>query len=69
MSGWFGGSKPAPYTPPPPIPKVADEQVQAAGDAERRRQRAAAGRAATMLTRPGSQLGSASVGTKKLLGQ
>ena len=67
MSGLFGGGQKQPALPPP-TPSVAHEDVQAAGDAERRRQRAAAGRAATMLTRPGSQLEPAMVGTKKLLG-
>lgn len=71
MSGLFGGSKPSAPAPPPapkPPPAVDTEAVKAAGDSERKKQRAAAGRAATELTK-GKQLSSAEVGTKKLLGQ
>lgn len=47
-------------------PSEATPAVQAAADAERRRQRQAAGRASTMLT--DGMAGSANVGTTKLLG-
>ena len=63
MSGLFGGGRPS--TPSPP-PRVDTEGVQAAGDAERRRQRAAAGRGATMLS--GGLTSQANVGTSALLG-
>lgn len=62
------GSKPKTQVVPV-TPTVATPAVEAAADAERRRQRTASGRAATMLTTPGSA-GQASplVGTTKLLG-
>jgi hypothetical protein len=67
MGGIFKGPKKP--EPPKPPPSVDTEGVNAAADAERRRQRAASGRAATMLT-SGSGLGtSAPTGTKKLLGR
>lgn len=68
MSGLFG-SKPAPaaMTTPAAAPSVATPAVQAAADAERRRQRAATGRAATMLTDQ-SNYTAPTIGTTKLLG-
>lgn len=47
-------------------PTEADPAVMAAADAERRRQRMAAGQASTMLT--GGTAGTGPVGTTKLLG-
>lgn len=64
MSGLFGGDKPK---QPEPIPQVAHEEVQAAGDAERRKRRAAAGRASTLLV--SGQTTQANVGTAQLLGR
>lgn len=66
MSGLF-----SPKTPkaPEPAPTVATPDVQAAADAERRRQRTASGRASTMLTDPGTGTVGMSVGAKKLLGE
>lgn len=63
MSGLFGGGPK--YTPPP---TVSHESAQAAGTAERMRQRAARGQASTMLTGGSGVMGQANVGTKKLLG-
>lgn len=65
MSSLFGAKTPA---PPPPTPTVATPAVQAAGDAQRMRQRAASGRAATMLTSTEEQMRTPMTGTKKLLG-
>ena len=61
------GSKPKTPMAPAPTPSVATPAVEAAADAERRRQRTASGRAATMLT---NQEGSSApnIGTTKLLG-
>jgi len=61
----------SPKTPePPPIkPTVATPDVQAASMATRRRERAASGRAATMLTSSDEQSAAPMIGTKKLLGQ
>lgn len=69
MSKIFSSPKaPAPIAAPPAPPAVDTEGVQAAGDAERRRQRAAKGRASTMLTGGSGVTSEASVGTAKLLG-
>ena len=65
MSFLFGGSSPAPE--PKPIPTVQHEEVKAAGDAARRRSRAASGRASTMLTSGG--LGDLKTAAVKLLGR
>lgn len=63
--------------PTPPTaadtPSVATPNVQAAAQAQRRRERTASGRAATMLSGSGgmsggSSGGSANIGTSKLLG-
>lgn len=68
-----GGGKqkaPEPVGPKEPPPSVDTEGVRAAGDAQRRRERMARGKASTMLT--GSQgvtSTDTAVGTKKLLGQ
>ena len=58
-------STPAPMTPPPSIDTPG---VQAAADAERRRQRTASGRASTMLTGGTAKTGSDMIGTSTLLG-
>lgn len=55
-----------PETPPP---SVDTQAVKAAGETERRRARAAAGRASTMLTGSRGLTDSATTATKKLLGQ
>lgn len=62
--------------PTPPTaaetPSVATPNVQAAAQAQRRRERTASGRAATMLSGSssgGASGGSANIGTSKLLGQ
>ena len=68
MSGLFGGGGQE-YKAPPPTPTIAHEQVQAAGAAERMRQRSARGRASTMLTNGAGVTESAPIGVKKLLGQ
>lgn len=52
----------------PKPPAQSSPEVMAAADAERRRQRAASGRAATMLS-GGVGAASPTVGTKTLLGQ
>ena len=58
--------------PTPPTaadtPSVATPNVQAAAQAQRRRERTASGRAATQLS-GGTATSESSVGTKKLLGQ
>lgn len=66
MSGLF--SKPKMPTPPPVAPTVSTPAVQAASDAQRMRQRAASGRAATMLTSTEEQATAPMTATKKLLG-
>lgn len=68
MSGLFGGGAKAP-APPPVTPTVATPAVQAASDAQRMKQRAASGRASTMLTSTDQQSQSPMTATKKLLGQ
>lgn len=62
--------------PTPPTaaetPSVATPNVQAAAQAQRRRERTASGRAATMLSGSsggGTSGGSSNIGTSKLLGQ
>jgi len=62
----FGGGSSAPIAPKP-IPTVQHEEVKAAGDAARRRSRAASGRASTMLTSGG--LGDLKTAAVKLLGR
>ena len=64
MSGLFGGGPKA----PPPVPTIDHAGVQAAGDAERRRDRGRTGSAASMLRGPLGVSGAANVGTKTLLG-
>lgn len=66
MTGLF---KPKVATPAaaPAAPTEATPEVQAAADAERRRQRSANGKAATMLS-GGSGSAAPSVGTSTLLG-
>ena len=66
MSGLF--SKPKMPAPPPVTPTVSTPAVQAASDAQRMRQRAASGRAATLLTSTEDQGVRVMTGTKKLLG-
>lgn len=66
MSGLFG-SKPKIPASAAITPTVASPAVQAAGDAQRMRTRAASGRAATMLTSTEDQ-NSPMTATKKLLG-
>jgi len=66
MSFLFGGGGSAPAPAPKPIPTVQHEEVKAAGDAARRRSRAASGRASTMLTSGG--LGDLKTSVVKLLG-
>ena len=61
------GSKPKTPMAPAPTPSVATPAVEAAADAERRRQRTASGRAATMLTNQESY-SAPNIGTTKLLG-
>ena len=62
MSFLFGSS------PPKPPPYIDHASVQAAGDAERRRQRAAAGKASTMLTGGLGDTSTPMTATSKLLG-
>ena len=64
MSFIFGGGS-APE--PKPVPTVQHEAVKAAGGAARRRERAARGRASTMLT-SGAGLGTLNTAVTKLLG-
>ena len=68
-----GGSmktpKAAPTAAPIVAPLEADETARAAGDAERRRRQAAAGRSQTILTGGLGVQGSAPVTGKTLLGQ
>ena len=59
---------PAPPPPPPPPPTANDADVQAAGLAERKRMRAASGRASTILTGGGGDLTPAPTSAKTLLG-
>lgn len=61
------GRKPKTPAMPTPTPTVATPAVEAAANAERRRQRTASGRAATMLTSQ-ENYSSPNVGTTKLLG-
>lgn len=63
MSSLFSSPKTPKVTPP----SEATPEVMASADAERRRQRASSGRAATMLT--GGTAATPNVGTKTLLGQ
>ena len=64
----FGfGDPPKPPPPPPEPPNYVDRDVQAAGDRERKRQRAAAGRSGTILTGPQGATEGAPVG-KTVLG-
>lgn len=74
MGGIFS-SPSAPQIPPPapapePAPTIDTPAVQAAADAERRRQRTSSGRASTMLTSRSQDedLANPRVGTTKLLG-
>lgn len=74
MGGIFGGGSspkpPKPVVPEPEPPSIDTEAVEVASDAQRRRERKAAGRASTMLTGSGGVSGSGtSVGTKTLLGR
>ena len=48
---------------------MATPSVQAAAQAQRRRERVASGRAATMLSSGGTAGGQPTIGTSKLLGQ
>mgnify|MGYP007046309734 CR=1 FL=1 len=66
--GTGGGSKKQ-AAPPPPPPSVDTEGVRAAGDEARKRARAAAGRASTMLTGSKGVTDGVTGATKKLLGQ
>ena len=52
----------------PPAPKRSDTEIQAAAEAERRRARAARGRASTLLTGGQGDPNSAPVSAKTLLG-
>jgi len=65
MSGLFG---PKTTAAPAPSPTVATPAVQAASEAAIRRERAASGRASTMLTDTVGQA-APETATKKLLGQ
>lgn len=67
MTKLFG----SPKTPaaPPPAPTVATPDVQAAAEAERKRNRTASGKASTMLTGGQGVTGTSSVGTNALLGK
>lgn len=67
----FGGGKPkaakaAPVVAPPP--SIDTQAVKQAGDTQRRKVRAAAGRGSTQLTSGSGVTTDAKVGTKKLLG-
>jgi hypothetical protein len=61
----------SPKTPamPAPAPTVATPDVQAASEAERRRNRTASGRASTMLTGGQGVTGPLTTGTNALLGK
>lgn len=63
----FGSNTPKVPVAAAVVPTVATPAVEAAADAERRRQRTASGRAATMLTNQESY-SSPMIGTTKLLG-
>lgn len=65
MSKLFSPSTPAVSAP---TPTVATPDVQAAAEAERRRNRTASGKAATMLT-GGAGVAAPVTGTNTLLGQ
>lgn len=65
MSGLFSSPKVPKPKPPPSV--AQSEGVQAAADAERRRQRLASGRASTMLSDQ-ENMSAPMVGTRKLLG-
>jgi len=62
-------SKKPPAPPPPPAapPTYVDRDVQGAFDSDKKRQRAASGRAGTILTSPSGLQGMGNVG-KTLLG-
>ena len=62
----FGSSPKTPMAPAP-VPTVATPAAEAAAEAARRRERAASGRAATMLTNQESY-SSPTIGATKLLG-
>lgn len=66
MGEWMAPKVATPEAPAP-TPTAATPAVEAAAESERRRQRMASGRAATMLT-GSSGASSGMVGTKKLLG-
>lgn len=59
---------PSPPPPPPPPPAASDADAVAAGTAERKRLRAASGRAATILTGGAGDLTPAPTAAKTLLG-
>ena len=61
----FGSSPKTPVTPAP-VPTVATPAVEAAAEAQRRRERTASGKAATMLT--GGMAATPMTATKQLLG-
>lgn len=77
VSKVFGVDQPqasGPATAPTPpaiadVPSMATPSVQAAAQAQRRRERVASGRAATMLSSGGTAGGQPTIGTSKLLGQ
>jgi hypothetical protein len=62
----FGKKVVTPVTPAP-VPTVATPAVEAAAESERRRQRTASGRAATMLSKQ-EDYTAPNIGTTKLLG-
>ncbi|MCU7888871.1 MAG: hypothetical protein KZQ66_21285 [Candidatus Thiodiazotropha sp. (ex Lucinoma aequizonata)] len=67
MKKLFGGGG-STYTPPTP-PKIDYDSIDNAAAAERKRQRAAKGRASTILTSGSGVTGSANLGTTVLLGK